>query len=80
MSPEEVLSTCVWLNISCIYIVRSVESASGLVVLFGDQEASRCDLEPYNADSLSFLPKEYENALVRGDRLGSLLGWRHCLP
>lgn len=65
-SPEEVLGTYVGLNVSHIHIIKSAGSASGLAVVFADQEASRCELEPYNADSLSFLPTEREEILARG--------------
>lgn len=41
-----------------------------LAVVFGDNPASKCTLEPYNADMLSFLPLSREALVSRG-----MLAW-----
>ncbi|KAK1255543.1 LOW QUALITY PROTEIN: hypothetical protein MKX08_009538 [Trichoderma sp. CBMAI-0020] len=65
-TPEELLVSYIGLNVSRINIVRSDESLSGLAVVFADQESSRCELEPYNLDSLSYLPMKHEETIARG--------------
>ncbi|KAI1115178.1 hypothetical protein F5Y14DRAFT_138322 [Nemania sp. NC0429] len=63
---EEILGTYVGFGASYIHIIRSETSVSGLAVRFADQEASQCELGPYNKDALSFLPLDHHAKLERG--------------
>ena len=63
---EDYVGTYVGLNISRIDIVPSEHSTSGLAVVFGQQEDSRCELEYYNTDAFSFLPLEHDDKMARG--------------
>ncbi|KAI1123622.1 beta-lactamase/transpeptidase-like protein [Nemania abortiva] len=63
---EEFLGTYVGFGVSYIHIIHSDTSLSRLAVRFADQEASQCDLEPYNKDALSFLPLDHHEKLERG--------------
>lgn len=65
-TPEELVGSYIGLNVSRINIIRSDKSPSGLAVVFADQESSRCELEPYNSDSLSYLPMKHEETIARG--------------
>jgi CubicO group peptidase (beta-lactamase class C family) len=65
-TPEELVGSYVGLNVSRINIVKSNKSLSGLAVIFSDQGISRCELEPYNSDSLSYLPMKHDEILARG--------------
>ncbi|KAL7917807.1 beta-lactamase/transpeptidase-like protein [Trichoderma austrokoningii] len=66
VASEELVGSYISLNVSRINIVRSDKSPSGLAVVFADQESSRCELEPYNSDSLSYLPMKHDELLARG--------------
>ncbi|PNP48665.1 hypothetical protein TGAMA5MH_00356 [Trichoderma gamsii] len=66
VTPEELVGSYIGLNVSRINIIRSDKSPSGLAVVFADQESSRCELEPYNSDSLSYLPMKHEETIARG--------------
>lgn len=65
-TPEELVGSYIGLNVSRINIIRSYKSSSGLAVVFADQDNSRCELEPYNSDSLSYLPMKHDEVLARG--------------
>lgn len=69
-ASEEFLGTYVGFGVSHIHIIHSGTSPSGLAVKFADQEASQCDLEPYNRDALSFLPLDRHAKLER-----SMIDW-----
>lgn len=65
-TPEEFVGSYIGLNVSRINIVRSDKSPSGLAVVFAGKESTRCELEPYNSDSLSYLPMKHEETIARG--------------
>lgn len=60
------LGSYIGLNTSRISIVPSDTAAVKVGVLFNNDSASKCDLEPYNADTLSFLPMKHDKLLARG--------------
>lgn len=64
--PDEFVGTYIGLNTSRINIARSETAPAQVAVPFGDNAASKCDLEPYNVDALSFLPLERDQLLARG--------------
>lgn len=64
--PRELVGSYLGLGSCRIDIIESGNSSSGLAVVFGSQDASRCELEPFNTDSLSFLPLEHDVKLERG--------------
>lgn len=65
-TPEELVGSYIGLNVSRINIVKSDKSPSGLAVVFADQKSSRCELEAYNSDSLSYLPMNHNEIIARG--------------
>lgn len=74
---KDFIGTYVGLNTVRISIlaIQSDDSSNEpaqLAVQFGDNPASQCALEPYNADMLSFLPLDLETLLSRG-----MLAWHH---
>ncbi|VUC20614.1 unnamed protein product [Clonostachys rosea] len=52
-------------EISDINIEKNETLASGLSVVFGHQNASRCQLDKFNRDCLSFLPLDHKEILER---------------
>uniref|UniRef100_A0A8H7KBG3 Beta-lactamase-related domain-containing protein n=1 Tax=Bionectria ochroleuca TaxID=29856 RepID=A0A8H7KBG3_BIOOC len=62
---EELVGTYHGLGASIIDIKESNKSDSGLAVVFGSQNASRCELDKFNQDSLSFLPIDHKEVLER---------------
>ncbi|KAJ5433193.1 uncharacterized protein N7458_012349 [Penicillium daleae] len=73
-ASKDFIGTYVGLNTIRISIL-AIESDDAnesirLSVVFGDNPASKCALEPYNADMLSFLPLSREALLSRG-----MLAW-----
>lgn len=65
-SPEDLLGSYLGLNTSRMNIVPSETASTQLAVRFADNKEGECDLEPYNADMVSFLPLEREQILARG--------------
>ena len=63
---DELLGVYLGLKTSRIHIISHESSKSGFAIQFADQEKSVCELEPYNVDALSFLPKEHDELLARG--------------
>jgi CubicO group peptidase (beta-lactamase class C family) len=68
--PEELVGKYVGLGPSVINIVPSDSAAAKLAVFYGNNSEARCDLEPYNADALSFLPLKHDELLAR-----SMIDW-----
>ncbi|CAG9985159.1 unnamed protein product [Clonostachys byssicola] len=62
---EELVGTYYGLGASIIDIKESNKSDSGLAVVFGRQDASTCQLDKFNRDSLSFLPMDHKEILER---------------
>lgn len=65
-SADDFLGSYIGLNTSRISIVPSGTAPAKLSVMFNDNCGSKCDLEPYNTDALSFLPLEHDKLLARG--------------
>lgn len=75
---KDFVGTYVGLNTVRISILATQSDNSSnepvqLAVVFGDNPASECALEHYNADMLSFLPMDRDTLLSRG-----MLEWHHC--
>lgn len=64
--PEDFLGAYIGLNTSRVSITKSDTAAAQVAVQFAGQTAGICDLEPYNVDSLSFLPTDNDTFLSRG--------------
>ena len=66
-SPNDYVGSYLGLNVSSVDIVPDESADAKLAVAFGhNSAASKCDLEPYNADTLSFLPLKHDDLLARG--------------
>ena len=65
-SSDDYVGSYLGLGALHIDIFKSDKSTSGLAVVFAHQEASRCELEPFNVDALSFLPTDRDERLRRG--------------
>ncbi|KAJ5715357.1 uncharacterized protein N7483_012538 [Penicillium malachiteum] len=65
--PEDFLGTYIGLNTSRVNIIKSDTATAHVSVQFADESRTGiCDLEPYKADSLSFLPTDNDTFLSRG--------------
>lgn len=64
-SPDEFVGSYVGLNTSRISIIRSNTASAKVAVKFADNEAGICELEPYNANALSFFPTNTDSWLAR---------------
>lgn len=64
--PEDFLGTYVGLSTSRINIINRDAAPAQVAVQFADNTHGICDLEPYNADALSFLPTDNDSFLARG--------------
>ncbi|KAJ5947161.1 hypothetical protein N7466_000176 [Penicillium verhagenii] len=66
-TPDDFLESYVGLNTtSRISIIRSDTASAKVAVKFGNNETGIFELEPYNADALSFLPSNTDIWLARG--------------
>lgn len=65
-SPEDFLGSYIGLNTSRISFIRSHTASARLAVKFADNDAGICDLEPFNADALSFFNTDTDSWLARG--------------
>lgn len=64
---EELIGTYLGMGgASSIHIIRSEQATSGLALIFGDEEVTQCELDPYGADALGYLPLEREETLAKG--------------
>lgn len=72
-SADDFLGMYIGLNTSRISTVPSETAPAKASVMFNDNCASKCDLEPYNADALKFLPLERENLLAK-----RMIDWDYC--
>ncbi|KAJ5097394.1 hypothetical protein N7456_008115 [Penicillium angulare] len=63
---EDFLGNYIGLNTSRVNIIKSDTAAAQVAVQFADETAGVCDLEPYKADPLSFLPIDNDTFLSRG--------------
>lgn len=66
VDPEDFVASYLGLGALRLDIIKSEESSGGLAVVFTHQECSRCELEQFNADALSFLPIDRDKGLRRG--------------
>ncbi|KAL4745235.1 hypothetical protein BDW72DRAFT_186962 [Aspergillus terricola var. indicus] len=69
-SAENFIGSYIGLNSCRISIAASDTAEAKVAIVFNNDQASKCDLEPYNADALSFFVLEHDKLLAK-----SMLDW-----
>lgn len=67
---EDFIGSYIGLNTCRISITASDTAEAKVAIVFNDDQASKCDLEPYNADALSFFVREHDRLLAK-----SMIDW-----
>lgn len=66
-TPDDFLGSYIGMNTSCLSIIRSDTASAKVAVKFADNDkAGVSELEPFNADALSFFPTDNDSWLARG--------------
>lgn len=69
-SAKDFIGSYLGLNTCRISITASDTAEAKVAVVFNDNDSSKCDLEPYNEDSLSFMVAEHDKLLAK-----SMIDW-----